>query len=218
MKNTAPKFLNGIRAAVAAFRWLFLIALVLTIVKPYLGPSTLTATVLLEKTPAGNDSTTDARLHVSSTRADIALTVSDHGDEQLRQVAREAVFPPMLVACAVGFLLCGLAEKILRNLAKGQLFNRQNIACLRWFTGILIAGTILFRITTAWSNQVFGTYAAAHLTIAGARVLPFAENVRIEELRIAFANADTMVVVLLLLIVWAFKEGASLKQEVDLTV
>lgn len=199
-------------------RWLFLIGFVLTVAKPFMGPSTLKATVLVDAPTTSVEKTSAGQVHVTGRKADIELSVPQSGDETLRHVVQVSVFPPMLVGCVLGFVLCTLAQKLVRNLAKGQLFSPENAVSLRWFTIVLIAGTIALRMITAWSNHVFAKYAAANLTVAGAHVLPFAENVHIQELQLALGNADVIVVVLLLLILWALKEGASLKQDAELTV
>jgi len=201
-----------------AFRWLFVIGFALTVAKPFMGPSTLKATVLVESPTVNAEKTSSGEVHVTGRKADIELSVPQSGDKTLRRVVQVSAFSPMLVGCVLGFVLCTLAQKLVRNLAKGQLFSPENTVSLRWFTIVLIVGTIILRLTTAWSNHVFGKYAAANLTVAGAHVLPFAENVHIQELQLALGNADVIVVVLLLLILWALKEGPSLKQEAELTV
>lgn len=220
MKINSSKTLAGLNAAAIGFRWLFVIAFFATLVKVVLGPTSLKATVSLDGVPAqlAVAHVAAAPVHVSGIKADIELPVAQSGDSDLVHIARLTTGPTLLLACIAGIVLCSLSQALIVNLSAGQLFSTANIRLLKTFTAVLIASTVLVRIAIGWSNQAFGSWAAAHLTVGGSHLQRFAENVTIGELGLNLGNADIIVVLLLLLLVWAFKEGASLKQEHDLTV
>jgi hypothetical protein len=217
MKNP-PKIIKGIRAAFMGFRWLFAFVFIATIVAWIRGPQTVVATVSVtpELATITRASDNSAPVHVREFKADVRIPVGN--DSELRRVARLAVFPPMLIMCIAGFFLCEVTQRLIGNFTRRELFSTANAGLLRAFAVGLVVSTIVVRMASGWANSSFGAYAAAHLAVAGGRVLPVADHIGVAELNLDLGNADILVFLLLLLVVWAIKEGLAIKQENDLTV
>jgi hypothetical protein len=221
MKNNAPTILKGIRAAFLGFRWLFVLCLIGILIQFVKGPSSVTATVGLAVDSSSTIHNTEALaapIQLDALKADVKITVNDTATAELKTLARLATLPSMLIAACAGLVLCEIGQRLIKNLETGELFSNRNLGLLRGFAIVLIAGTVIQRLLVGWGNQAFGQYAAAHLTFAGGRVLAVADHVGVAELRLNLGGVDLLVGLLLLLIVWAFKEGAALKRESDLTV
>jgi hypothetical protein len=221
MGNKSQKILKGIRGAFIGFRWLFTLSLIGIVYQFVAGPATLIGTVQLAPdttTFLKNSGAPDASLHVDGLKADVKVPVGPAADAELKTVARLATLPWMLVAAGAGLVLCEIAQRLLRNLETGEMFSDRNVKLLRIFAMVLIVATVLVRVLEGWGNHVFGQYAAAHLAVAGARPLAVADHVAIAEMQLDLSNADLLVALLLVLIVWAFKEGAALKHDSELTI
>lgn len=221
MSSNPPKILKAIRAFFLGFRWLFVISLLVLAYKLVVGPMGVTATVGIAPQaypPAVNSAAPDAPLQFGGLKAALVLPVGDGADPELKSVARIATIPWMFVAAFGGLVLSEMAQRLVRNLEAGEMFSDANRKLLRNFAFVLVGATVLERIAVGWGNHVFGHYAASHLTVGGARVLAAVEPVGITEFQLNFGNGDLLVVLLLLLVVWAFKEGADIKRDTDLTI
>ena len=220
-EHLLSQILKGIRAAFLGFRWLFVLGLVGIIIQLVKGPASITATVGFAPDPSALVQNTDAQaapVYLETLKADVKIPVNPSADSELKALSRLAILPGMFVAACAGLVLCEIVQRLLKNLEAGELFSDDNLKLLRNFAIVLVAGTVFERLLVSWSNHAFGQYAAAHLTFAGARVLAVADHVGIAELRLNLGSADLFIALLLLLLVWAFKEGAALKRESDLTV
>ncbi|HVZ63631.1 MAG TPA: DUF2975 domain-containing protein [Lacunisphaera sp.] len=221
MSSNPPKILKAIRAFFLGFRWLFVISLLVLAYKLVVGPMGVTATVGVAPQafpPAVNSAAPGAPLQFGGLKAAVVLPVGNAADPELKSVARIATIPWMAVAALAGLVLCEIVQRLVRNLEAGEMFSEANRKLLRNFAFVLVGATLLDRIAIGWGNHVFGHYAASHLTVGGARVLPLVDSVAITEFQLNFGNHELLVVLLLLLIVWAFKEGAAIKRDTDLTI
>jgi hypothetical protein len=221
MSTHSPKILKGIRAAFIGFRWLFVLSLIGIVYQFVAGPASITATVGLapESTSlAQNVSAPADRLHIDGLKAEVTVPVGPNADAELKSLSRSATLPWMLVAAAAGLALCELAQRLAENLATGELFSERNRKLLKIFSFVLVGATVVARLLAEWGNHAFGKYAASHLTVAGGRVLATADHVGIAELRLNLGNPDLLIALLLLVVVWAFSEGAALRRDSDLTI
>lgn len=221
MNSNPPKILKGIRAVILGFRWLFVISLLVLTYKLVVGPMGVTATVGVAPRAfpqAVNSAAPDAPLQFAGLKAVLVLPVGDSADPELKAAARIATIPWMFVAASAGLILCEIVQRLIRNLEAGEMFSDGNRKLLRNFGYVLVGATVLERVAAGWGNRVFGQYALSHLTVGGTRVLAAVENVGITEFQLNFGNGDLLVVLLLLLVVWAFKEGAAIKRDTDLTI
>lgn len=221
MNSNPPKILKGIRAVILGFRWLFILSLLVLAYKLIVGPMGVTATVGVAPSAfptAVNSATLGAPLQFAGMKAILVLPVGDAADSDLRTAARVATIPWMFVAAFAGVVLCEIVQRLIRNLEAGEMFSEANRKLLRNFAYVLVGGTLLERIIEACGNFVFGRYAASHLTVGGAPVLGRVDNVAITEFQLSFGNHELLVILLLLLVVWAFKEGAAIKRDTDLTI
>ena len=217
--NNPPKIIKGIRAAFVGFRWLFLVSIVAVIIQFVVGPKTLTATLgLAPETPAlAGLQTGDSAVHVDGLKADVTLAVGDNGE--LRRVAFVSVLPGMLIIACAGLVLCEMVQRLARNLETGELFSDRNLNFLRGIGLVLVISAVLENLVTSVGRHVFGQYAAAHLSVPGAKILPIVDHLGIKELSIQTGGWAVFVLGLLfLLLIQACREGLKLKQETDLTV
>lgn len=221
MNSNPPKILKGIRAVFLGFRWLFIISLLVLAYKLVVGPMGVTATVGVAPSAfphAVDSSAPDAPLQFAGLKAVLVLPVGDAANPELKSAARIATIPWMFVAALAGVVLCEIVQRLIRNLEAGEMFSDANRKLLRNFAWVLVGATLLERIAVGWGNHVFGDYAVSHLAVGGARVLAAVDNVAITEFQLNFGNGDLLIALLLLLIVWAFKEGAAIKRDSDLTI
>lgn len=221
MNNPSLKVLKGLRAAFVGFRWLFILCVLGVVYQMIVGPASLTATIGLapdSTTVVRNTSAPEALLHLGGLKADVKVPVGTAADAQLKTVARLATLPWMGAAAFAGLVLCEIVQRMIKNLETGELFSDRNVKLLRVFAIVLVASAVIVRVLEGAGNYLFGEYAAAHLTVTGARVLASAEHTAIGEFQLSLGNADVLVALLLLLILLAFKQGAALKQDSELTI
>lgn len=221
MNNNSPKILKGIRAAFLGFRWLFGLCLVGILIQLINVPASITATIGLAPDPAALVRAIGVQggpVHLDALKADVTIPVGKTADAELKTLARLATLPGMFVAACAGLVLCEIVQRLVRNLSIGELFSDGNLKLLRGFAIVLVAATVVERLLVSWSNYAFGKYAAAHLMFAGARVLAAADHVGVPALQLNLGSPDLLIGLLLLLMVWAFKEGAALKRDSELTV
>lgn len=218
--KTRPKFLKAIGAAFAGFRWLFALLAVVAAVKLVLGPKAISGTLTLAhppqslaiQAPPGADASIE-RLNVR-----VNVPVTSRSDSSLKAVARLGILPTILVFAIAGLGVCELARRLTRNFVAGELFSPRNARLLQSLAIVLVAGTVVTRLLTDWTNHLFARYAMTHLVLAGSAPLRTAENVSMPELTVDPGNADLIVLALFVLVVVAFRQGLALKQENDLTI
>ncbi len=221
MSTHSSKILAGIRAAFLGFRWLFILGLAGIAIQFFVVPDSITATVSLESpdaTSVDRSGPAEPVVRVHALKADMELPVGPSADPELKTLARTATLPGMFAAAVAGLVLCEIVQRLVRNLKTGELFSARNWRLLRGFAVILVGSTVLVRVLAAWGNAMFARYAAAHLTVAGAHVVGTADHVSLASLQLNLGNADLVVLLLLLLVIWAFREGAELKRESELTI
>jgi len=221
MNSRLPKFLNVLRVAFLSFRWLFVLGLFGVLYQLVVGPKSLTATVGLGPEAIAsvpNPAEPVNSLHATGLKADVKIPLGPTADSELKKVARIATLPWMFAAASAGLVLCEIAQRLMGNLMTGEMFSDRNVRLLRGFAIVLVVGTVLIRLLEQWGRHEFGQYAAAHFAVAGAHVVAAAENIAIGEFQLNLGNADLLVGLMLLLVLWAFKEGAALKRDSELTI
>ena len=217
------KFLKGIRAAFVGFSVLFALSIFGLLVQLVVIPDNLTArvgvtTVSGASAPAPTaPAAGDAR--VEGLRADVVVPLGKQGPAELKRITRLAIIPSLLVIAISGLVLCQLVQRLFGNLESGELFAAQNLRLLRTIGIVLVVATVLERIVGDLGRHFFGEYAASHVTVAGAKILPIVDRLGISGVALEVGRVDFAVAGLLLLVmVRAFQEGLALKRESELTV
>lgn len=171
----------------------------------------------------GSNTAAPGALHLLALHGSLQVDLASN-DRALVSAVLWSLVPSMLAMIAYAYLLFTALRDVCANLARGDVFNEENLRLVRRIGLLLIAYGVLGALLESWASVVLSGYFGPHVTLTGlGSALSFpGGGASLDFFRFAPGLMSSfgrlLVGVLVLVVAEAFRQGLLLKAENDLTV
>jgi hypothetical protein len=176
-----------------------------------------------ESVGLSSDRASPASLQLHAMRGTLLVDLCSN-DDALVSALRWSIIPAVVALIGFAYVLFTALRNVCANLARGDVFNDENLRLVRRIGAVLIVYSVVGAGLDIWASHVLGGYFSQHVVLTGLKAnLPFAggsaaSNSFTFPAGLFTAPGGVLIGCLVLVVAEAFRQGLQLKTENDLTV